>query len=77
MDQAGRLGLGRGASWANGPGGLRGSRPAWLLGSSLSLAQKEKNKTEIRNKRKRGLGKEFGHGDNFPGPTRMCLFREN
>ena len=45
VDRAGRLGLGRGASWDNAPGGLRGSRPARLLGSPLSLSKgKKQNK---------------------------------
>ena len=31
----------------------------------------------IKEKIKRGLGKDFGHGDNFPELTKICLFREN
>ena len=43
---------------------------------SLSFSQKKRNKIEIRNKGKRGLRKEFGHGVNLLGLTKMCTVHE-
>ena len=39
--------------------------------------ERRKKKTEIKKEKKERLGEEVGHADNFPGLTKMCLFREN
>ena len=59
-------------------------RPNWAGFSPLSLSlflislylPKTVNSKE-RNKRKKRLEKEFGHGDNFHGLVKMCSVREN
>ena len=48
---------------------------AGLLSPSLLFSKTENNKEE--KKKKGGVGEEVGHTDNFPGLTKMCLFREN
>ena len=54
-----------------------GQRPGgWAL-FSLSLLFPLKRKALERRKRERGSGKKFERADNFPGLTKMCLFREN
>ena len=54
-----------GAGWL-GPRGRLGCKAV------LSLPHISFNRKEIREKkRKRGLGKEVGHGDNFPGLIKM------
>ena len=84
-NEHGRLGFIAGRSWALEAGpvekevarGLAGGL-AGLLGSLLPLSyslETENNKEE--KEKKGGVGEEIGHADSFPGPTRMCLFREN
>ena len=48
--------------------------PSSLTPLSYSL-EIENNKE--KKEKKGGVGEEIGHMDNFPRPTRMCLFREN
>ena len=63
--------------WVTGPR-RRWACLARLLGSLLPLSyslETENNKEE--KEKKGGVGEEIGHADNFPGPTRMCLFQEN
>ena len=64
----GRGGLGR--LLLGGPAG-----PAGVSLFSLSLISFSRRELE-RRKRKIGLGKEFAHGDYFPGITKMCLIQE-
>ena len=73
---------GKGWAWweaqvASGEG--NGHRPTGLPSPTLLLISfylpKPANSKE-RNKRKKRLEKEFGHGDNFPGLTKMCMIPE-
>ena len=74
-----RLGSGPaldGPWWAEESMAARWVRPHRPVRLSLTTKRKEK-KTEIKKEKKEGLGEEVGHADNFPGLTKMCLFREN
>ena len=53
---------------------VRPKRPAGLAPLSSLLLKQRKIKEREEKKR---LEKEFGHGDYFPGLTKICLFREN
>ena len=71
------LGLAAGA-WplgANGSACWEDQVASWA--SLLSLLFPFSRKVLERIKRKIGLGKEFAHAGNFPGLTKMFLFREN
>ena len=79
-----RLGLGLGGprGWAAGGRGGLGrlllggpAGPAGVSLFSLSLISFSRKELE-RRKRKIGLGKEFAHGDYFPGITKMRLIQE-
>ena len=65
---SGEVGL-AGPAWL-----VRPKRPAGLAPLSSLLLKQRKRKEREEKKR---LEKEFGHGDYFPGLTKICLFREN
>ena len=75
-------GLGRRVRWAAageavwvGPSGEEMARGLAGFTSLFSLSYIFFSRKQLkRRKRKRGLGKGFAHGDNFPGLTKMRLF---
>ena len=68
---------GVGPRWDSGEAGRPGTEAQVSSRASLSPSYFFSRIENKERKRKRGLGKDFGLGDNFPELTKICLFREN